>query len=844
MSDSSFSIVVDGRQLVAPAGSVLLDVLRSAGFVVPALCHDPRVSANGACGLCLVARVDRGGALVLACETRIEKGLVVDTTGPVVAAARSQRLAAVLAAHPLDCPACGRHGDCRLEDLVHLQGVAAYAPLAPAGRANRDESWPVIVHDPSRCIACGLCVRLCDQVMGVGAIMLARTPDGDRVLPASGEVLACEFCGQCVDACPVAALVARPWVPGVPASQRESIATTCSGCSCGCQLGVESYQGRLLRIHGRIGSDPDGGNLCVRGRFAWDLLGAPDRLAAPLIRRGGRLVEASWDEAMATTAQALRAATIQGLPVAAIGSTRLTDEDAYVVQRFMRSVVGSPHVDAGPDAGVHALVDGMGVAVGVPRSTATFADLEVADAVLVLRGDPARSHPMVKNLLVAGVGRGQTVFSFHAMARGLACRSAEHVQVAPGGEGALLAWLAQRALERGSLPADLAARAGYRVWRDGLEALDGATLSRAAGVSLAALRGVDAALRGARSLVIVVVTGRGIPGDEAGVARQSCELLAAFGLGPRAGSGVLLLGAKANAQGTVAAGLHPRLLPGFRDAASAEDRAACALRWGRSVAAGPGWSHRESMARAAAGEVGVLLLAGQDPVGTWPRGLAARAGVEGARFVVVLDSFLTETARLADVVFPVATGIERTGHVTSADGVRRILRRSAHPPGDLPSDRQVIGELARRLGVALPAGSELGDALERELGQPVPAGQSCCFGPLPAIAEAGPHRGFLLDAAPRLVHASSMTRHSPTLLGLRPLVNVRLSPADARGLGLEDGETARVVAGSREVLRRVVVDPSVPRGVVVSGWSGVGGGAGALFLDDAWPVLVEIRKSP
>jgi anaerobic selenocysteine-containing dehydrogenase len=109
---------------------------------------------------------------------------------------------------------------------------------------------------------------------------------------------------------------------------------------------------------------------------------------------------------------------------------------------------------------------------------------------------------------------------------------------------------------------------------------------------------------------------------------------------------------------------------------------------------------------------------------------------------------------------------------------------------------------------------------------------------------AGPARGLLLDAAPRLVHASSMTRHSATLLGLRPLVNVRLSTHDARALGLEDGETARVVAGSREVLRRVVVDPSVPRGIAVSGWYGVGGGAGALYVDDALPVFVEIRKSP
>ena len=235
------------------------------------------------------------------------------------------------------------------------------------------------------------------------------------------------------------------------------------------------------------------------------------------------------------------------------------------------------------------------------------------------------------------------------------------------------------------------------------------------------MREVGDAIAVATSLAIVVATGRGIPGDEASVARHACELVAVLGQAGQPGSGVLVLGAKTNAQGVLAAGLHPRMLPGFRDAASAGDRASCALRWGRSVAAGPGWSHREAMLRAAAGEVGLLLVAGQDPVGTWPRGLKARDGVEGARFVVVLDSFLTETARLADVVLPVATGLEREGSVTSADGVRRTMRRSVRAPGDLPSDRQVLVELARRLGDPNSAGRAVGRRVEEGARGTVPA---------------------------------------------------------------------------------------------------------------------------
>ena len=838
-------VVVDGRPVEAREGSNLLDALQANGIRVPRLCHDPRVAPTGSCGLCVVSRRDHDDELVLACESRVEAGMEVDTSTPAVAAARARRLAALLPTHALECPTCERHGDCRLEDLVHLLGALDQGPMPLLPRPPRDGSWPLIVHDPAKCVACGLCERLCAEAMGVGAITLVADGSGSKVVTVSGEALSCEFCGQCVDACPVAALAARPDATGVPAWQREVTATTCSGCSCGCQLAVESHSGELIRIRGLEGSDPDGGNLCVRGRYGWDLLRSPGRLASPLMRRGGRLVEASWDEALAATAQALRAARAQRESVAAIGSTRLTDEDAYVLQRFMRSVVGSPHVGAGPDAGIRALVDGMGAAVGVPASTASFGDLSAADVVLVLRGDVGRSHPMAKNLLVQRAARGRPVVEAYATASGVAGRRAGHLQVAPGGEEALLLWLAGDALRRrASGPGDGASRPGLAQWGTALAAIDEVEMGAAAGVAPAALREVGDVVAAAASLVIVVVTGRGIPGDEAVVVRRACELLAVLGEAGQPGSGVLVLGAKTNAQGVLAAGLHHRMLPGFRDATAAADRASCALSWGRSVAAGPGWAHRETMLRAAAGEVGVMFLAGQDPVGTWPRGLKARAGVEGARFVVVLDSFLTETARLADVVLPVATGLEREGNVTSADGVRRPMRRGVRPPGDLPSDRQVLVELARRLGARIPLGEPLAGELAGELGDAAGSPGSVTFGPVESIVPGGGTRGLLLDAAPRLVHASSMTRHSATLLGLRPLVNVRLSTHDARALGLEDGETARVVAGSREVLRRVVVDPAVPRGIAVSGWYGVGGGAGALYVDDALPVFVEIRKSP
>jgi predicted molibdopterin-dependent oxidoreductase YjgC len=324
----------------------------------------------------------------------------------------------------------------------------------------------------------------------------------------------------------------------------------------------------------------------------------------------------------------------------------------------------------------------------------------------------------------------------------------------------------------------------------------------------------------------VIVTGLGIPGEEAVITRAAACLMALLESGGKS-AGLLVLGEKANVQGVIDVGLHPQLLPGHVPAGEAA-----------------GWTTKAAFSRAADEQVGLLHLVGQDPVGAWPICYKAREAVDGADFVVVQDAFLTPTARLADVVLPVRILAEREGTMVGADGVRRALHCINTTRMALPQDGQIFVELARRLGASLPVDA----ALESEL-------QGLALWPhggtaLRILEKVGPpipcpeRSGILLDTSPQLFHSGSITKRSRLLQELSPTVAVRISPHDARELGVKSGETIRLTVEERELLLRARIDRTVRRGTAVVPWQSSGGdSAAALIAEIGPPLAVSLRRS-
>jgi len=307
---------------------------------------------------------------------------------------------------------------------------------------------------------------------------------------------------------------------------------------------------------------------------------------------------------------------------------------------------------------------------------------------------------------------------------------------------------------------------------------------------------------------------------------------------------VLVLGEKANVQGAVDVGLHPALLPGHRTVTDDAPRRALSELWGGELPAGAGWTVRESFAAAAAGEVGLLYVVGEDPLRVWSRCHDAGKALDRADFVVVQDAFLTTSARQADVVLPARILGDREGTLVGADGVPRLLSRVRTPPLPLPQDGQIFFELARRLGATLPQGKALEDEIGRLVSWPHPKSALERYEAVgPPIPPRSPS-GMLLDVSPQLFHSGSVTSRSRLLQELAPTVAARLSPTDAREMGVENGETIRVVAEDREVLLRARIDRTVRRGTLVVPWaSGAGNGVASPTTGAGSPVTAVVRRS-
>ncbi|NJN64242.1 MAG: molybdopterin-dependent oxidoreductase, partial [Acidobacteria bacterium] len=560
------TITVNGVRFETEADRLLLHALRDFGIEVPTLCHDERLTPYGGCRMCVVSRKDGRPGLVTTCSTPVVDGMVIETDTAEVIEARRAQLQLIVLNHRMECPVCTRRGDCRLQDLIYEYGTPEAALPFDLVRRPMDLASPIITRDPEKCIVCGRCVRLCDEVQGIAAIGLEGRGLDVHVGTFLERPLDCEFCGQCVNACPVAALSARPYETHVPAWLRASATTTCSLCSCGCQVRVETYEGELERVSADSILEPSQGNLCVKGWLGWDLLSSEERITVPLIRTNGKLVPATWDEAITAVVGKFRESRGR---TAAIATPRLTNEDAYLVQRLMRQALGSPHVAMGPTGGLAALCDGLAPVAGAPRSTGSMQDIDTADVVLVLRGDPTRTHPLVKTGLVQSIKkREQKLVLAHAVSGGLE-RHAEHfLPLHPGTEDVLALGLARLVLEHDPARAracEASGATGFAEWRESLEPYSLARVADVCGLEPLRIEAVATRLIQARAPLGIVVCGTGIPGDEVRASAALFWLMTVLEAGNRTGR-VIVLGEKFNLQGGLDMGLDPRFLPAYEPA--------------------------------------------------------------------------------------------------------------------------------------------------------------------------------------------------------------------------------------------------------------------------------------
>jgi predicted molibdopterin-dependent oxidoreductase YjgC len=372
---------IDGQKVTVRKLSTVLDAARKLDIPIPTLCHHPELSPYGGCRLCLV-EIKGSPKPVASCTTFARDGMDVITSSPRLENLRRTTLELILSDHPEDCMVCERAGDCKLQELAYFYGIRENRFEGERRVYEKKDENPFIARDMEKCILCGQCVRICDEVQGVGAIDFAYRGLKTKITPPFEKDLSCEFCGQCVAVCPTGALTGKMWAHR--GRQRfHEVDTVCAYCGCGCNITLHVRRNEVIRVS----SKPDTFNegwLCAKGRFGYGFIHSPDRLTKPLIRivpkdnsnftfyrtnpplppftkgrRGGvnnsSLVphpsspfkEVSWDEAYDYTATRLKQIKQQYGPdaIGGLSSARCTNEENYLFQKFLRAVIGTNNID-------------------------------------------------------------------------------------------------------------------------------------------------------------------------------------------------------------------------------------------------------------------------------------------------------------------------------------------------------------------------------------------------------------------------------------------------------------------------------------------------------------------
>jgi NADH-quinone oxidoreductase subunit G len=668
------AVTVDGKPIAAQTGELLIAAAERNGIFIPRFCWHPRMRPVGMCRMCLVEiSGPRGPALQPACMATVHDGMVVDTKSAEVKKVQEGVLEYLLIHHPLDCPVCDRGGECPLQDHTMAWGPGESRFVEEKRHfAKPIPVSPLVLLDRERCILCDRCVRFAKEVAGDPLLVFTERGNDTQVLTFPEHPFASYFSGNTVQLCPVGALTATPYRFKARPWDLMQTESTCTTCAVGCRILVHSSSNRVLRYLGVDADAVNQGWLCDKGRFGFGALDHEDRLGQPLLRRDGRLQEASWSEAFGEAASLLQDSLDRDGPdaVGVLGGARGTNEDAYAWAKLAKGVVGTDNVDAQMGDGLPAEV-----VLGLPR--ATINDACAASAVVLVGADLKEELPVLYLRLRQAAIDGVPIVELSPRATGLTAYATVTIRYPPG---------ELAATARALVDSDAAAP-------DWVDAHDRAT---AAGL-----------LRGAP---VVVVLGRSSLAESDQLVVDATRKLAEL-------PGVRFLPAlrRGNVHGALDMGLAPGVLPGRVSLDAGHDRYQKA--WGE-VPATRGLGAAGMLAGAAEGRVTTLVLLGADPLADFPDTDLSRRALERAR-VIAVDLFLTGSVRHADVVLPAAGFAEKDGTTTNLEGRVSRLAVRVTPPGTARPDWMIAAQLAWALGADL--GLESLEDVWGELGRLAPS---------------------------------------------------------------------------------------------------------------------------
>jgi formate dehydrogenase alpha subunit len=858
---AEITVTINGRQVSGPAGQSILGLAQAHGVEIPNLCHDPRLKPTGACRLCLVDVAGQRG-LVTACTFQAADGMVIQTETEEIHAIRRTILELLFAEHRGVCTTCDENGACRLQRYGYEYQIADAAFAVPESNGDRENYTTgneAIRYRPQKCIRCGRCIRICQEVQMDHALTFKDRAAWVEVSTAFEMPLndsTCELCGQCISTCPTGALYERAAEGKGQAKDLTRTRTTCVYCGVGCQIDLNvNGTNEIVRVTSPVGVVPNNGNLCVKGRFGMEFVRSEQRLTMPLVKRNGTFEKATWDEAIALVTGRLREIKSAGGAdsIGGLSSAKCTNEENYVFQKFLRAAVGTNNVDHCARLCHASTVVGLAKAFGSGAMTNSIDEIRNAGCIFVIGSNTTEAHPVIGLVIKEAVVRnGAKLIVADPRGIDLVRFAAVHLAQRPGTDVALInammnVILAERLHDESFI------RARTEDFETLAELIGDFTPEEAEAITTVPAEAIRQAARlYATAPSASIIYSMGITQHTTGTDNvlTLANLALLTGNVGKESAGVNPLRGQNNVQGACDMGALPNVYPGYQSVEDAHVRAKFQEAWGVELSDRKGLTVVEMMHAVEQDRIKALYIMGENPALSDPNLNRTRKALEEVEFLVVQDIFLTETAQYADVVLPSTCFAEKDGTFTNTERRVQRVHQAVAAPGQARYDWQILCAMAGQMGY--PMAYESPAQIMDEIAAVTPIYGGISFDRLEEVGLQWPcpdrqhpgtkylHAGrfsrgkgkfhavpfqspaetpgdgfpFVLSTGRQLYqfHTGTMTRKSRAIHQVSPTGYVEIHAEDAARLGIADGQMVEVATRRGRVTTPARVTRNIEKG--------------------------------
>lgn len=676
---------------------------------IPTLCDAPNLEAFGSCRVCSVdVALEKNGKrkTMASCHSTVSEGMYIYPHSENVQRLRKNIIELVLTDHPLDCLTCEVNGNCELQDVAASTGVREVR--YPEGETHldrtKDLSHPYMTSDLSKCINCYRCVRACDEVQGQFVLSMAGRGFDSHIVKGMNQSFFesdCVSCGACSQACPTSAISDVFESKAVRAD--EKVRTVCTYCGVGCNLDVSVTGEKINSIQAPYNAEVNAGHTCLKGRYAFKFYDHPERLRDPLIKKDGEFVAVSWEEAYDFIGQKLQSYKndFGADSIAGISSSRCTNEENYLMQKFIRAVIGTNNIDGCARVCHSPTALGMQRTFGTGAATNSVEDIDHANCIMVIGANPTAAHPVTGAKMKQFFMKSDNVsIVIDPRKTELAKYATYHLALRPGTNVAVLNLMMYYIITEDLVDtAFVESRTeGFEEFKAEILGIDIDEIERISGVDRDLVR--EAAIAYASAPNAMSFHGLGVTEHSQGTfaVMQIADLALITGNIGRKGVGVNPLRGQNNVQGSADMGVQPHQGAGYLDITKPDVIDKYEKFYGASLPREIGYKIPEMFDAALEGKLKAIWIIGEDVVQTDPNTQKVIRALNNTDLVIVQELFMTETAKYADVILPGASFLEKSG--TFTNGERRVQRvnKVLEPIGNSKADGQIIIDMMNHLG--------------------------------------------------------------------------------------------------------------------------------------------------